>query len=317
MSFPRIWWLAFFCLLFLRSPAASFGQQEQFSIYAEKLRALEQFLESEFKTACDLLKENAGSRAEVDEWESELTLVRHDLGIVEADLAKVQSQCRRLIEIRTRELGRAVALVRSGFGSERRLCTRMRRLAFARYLLRRAEKESGEDLLVEIVELCQKEVALFEQLLHDGAASAMELQSARYRATLASHHLATKRGTPESCLEQLREAVAVGRSECDEIGKLRRNGYADVTDEYFANAHRLNLCLLVTSIERNHEESLRYLDDLIRLHRQTLPKLGATRKGNVARLLIECNVVQDVHRKLTYEREGRLPNDMTLAEIGS
>lgn len=305
----------------LMSWQESFGKEPQSDnpIQIQTLTAWAAFLEKELDTAATHLENNAGSKAEVDEIQIELAKARHDLALVENDKPEIIRQCRLLNEIRLQQLKRAASLAQSGFGSELKLNTAMRRLACARYFLAQVDKTrfSTDKQLQLIVRLCNEELTQLTKRHSDGAASVMEVNRARHRATVAEHHLARTKTDSQSVIAKLRRSVKMSQQDSDEIGRLRKRGFAELTDEYYANNHLLNAKLLLANLERDRNVVLRELDNLIQLHRQTLPQLDTYRKGMIARLQIERNLARDQSRRSQYQRDGHLADDLSAAEIGS
>ena len=302
-------------------PTRIVAQQEtdQKATHVKRLRALVRFLESELETASDLLKNQAGSKAEVDQARAHLAMARHDLALAEDNRDEVSLQCRQLIEIRNQQLQRQVDMSKLGFGSNLKMSMAIRRLACSRYQLAILEKKTKDafDQLNLIVRCCKDELTHLTKLQTDGAVSVMELNRARHRATIAEHRLANAEGAPASVIPKLRKSVELCQQEFDQINRLRQQGFADVIDEYSAHNHVLNARLLLANLEKEHAAAKDLLDDLIRVHEKTLPRLDTDREGRRARLLIERELARDRGRKAQYIRDGYLEDDLSVAEIGS
>ncbi|WP_144058136.1 hypothetical protein [Novipirellula maiorica] len=286
-------------------------------VHIEKMRAFVDFLQTELKTATDLLERQSGSDAEVDRARAHLAIASHNLALAENNQAKVVRQIRLLVEIRSRQSERHERMAELGFGSELKRIIAMRRLASSRYLLARTQAKPADalDQLERAVQLYNDELTYLTKLQQQGAVSAMELNRARHRTTVAEHHLAHSKADSQSGLPKLRKSVVLCQQEYDQIQRLWQAGYADVIDEYDAHRHLLHAKLLLADIEKEPTAMQKQFDELIRLHKQTLPKLGSYRKGKIARLIIERELARDHARKAQFLRDGYLNVDLCIATM--
>ncbi|MEM6474417.1 MAG: hypothetical protein AAF802_33095, partial [Planctomycetota bacterium] len=281
----------------------------------ESLRALIRFLESEVEIAVTLRESDAASEAEVDTLQATLVLARHDLAVAQNDAEEAQRQCGQLIVVRKRQLGRQASLHQSGFGSEKNLCIAIRRLASAEYLRDQSKPEPADkqNRLSLIVLTCNKELAQVTRLHGDGAASTMELNSARHRATVAEYFKACREGHPRSVTEKLESALEQCRAELDQIRGLRKNGYASLSDVYFARVHLLNTEILLANAGKNGKIINDRLGELIQVHEEMLPKLGNARSDRILRYIIEDRLELDRRRRAEFLRTGKLIDDLSFA----
>ncbi|GAA4462303.1 hypothetical protein GCM10023156_46020 [Novipirellula rosea] len=299
------------------SALAEEPETEPNAVYVAKMQAVVDFLETELKTATDLLERQSSSKAEVDLARVDLAKARHNLAFAENNQAEVVRQCLLLVEIRSRQLQRHEKMAALGFGSKLKQIKAMRQLAGSRYLLGRVQGNPADvlDQLERVVQLHNEELSYLTRQQKEGAVSTMELNRARHRTTVAEHHLAHSKEDSPSVLPQLRQSAVLCQQEFDQIKRLRHLGYADVLDEYNAHRHLLHAKLLVADIENEPTAMQQQFDELIRLHEQTLPKLGSYRKGKLARLFIEQELARDHARKAQFLQDGYLADELCIAAM--
>jgi len=321
MCFPKLRFsCVFLCLLVCTSRIGTAAEPNDATSREDhaKLVALVDFLDSELDIATNLMKQQAASKAEVDAIHADLAMARHDLAVAENDTDEIHRQCQQLINIRGRQLQRELDIAKMGFGSKLKRSTAKRRLAFAHHVLAQVDDREEDALryLKLVVRYCNDELEQLQKLQAEEAVSPVALNRMRYRMTVAEYHLAKAEGNSRSVLPKLRTSVDECNHELDQITQLHRQGYADIIDQHFAAIHFFNAKLLLASLEQDNTVVQEVIDQLIETHEQTLPRLGNKRKGRVARLIIEQALELDRKRKIQFQRDGYLEDDLSTSVLG-
>lgn len=296
--------------------------QEQYQASVKKFIAqLERQLEVQLK----LQRSGVSSAATVDRVRVDLAKARYDLAVVQRDDDKRKQQATVLRNIRERELNRLQDLRTRGHNLEFQFVKAQRRLAMSRFMDLRLKqpREAARDALLDGVQLCEQEVALWQKALDEKMATRAEVSYSRNRLACARYQLGKMDKNAEARIPELVAAVERFQDDWDQVLRLKKQGAATVLDELIVRSSLLNARIRLEN-ERDHKDEVKtLLSELVQVDEKALElvrKPGflmfVTRNAKqVIRNALVMELAHDQLRLHIIDESKELADDLTLSVL--